>query len=167
MAFRREVLAELGGFRDDYPGTALREDTDIFLRARKLGRTIVFAPAAVVDHKPAPHVRGARFDTRYKLYGRRNHVVLLAREAGVGGALLWRWIGHDIRQAGRASTLRRRVLKLGVTAVGIGWGLAVLPRQARWRPSPPRRDDPAGQDLRRRLSGADQPSSSADGAGPG
>ena len=34
MAFRREVLAELGGFRDDYPGTALREDTDIFLRAR-------------------------------------------------------------------------------------------------------------------------------------
>ena len=34
MSFRRAVLAELGGFRDDYPGTALREDTDVFLRVR-------------------------------------------------------------------------------------------------------------------------------------
>ena len=42
----------------------------------------VFAPLAVVDHLPAPHVKGRRFDTRYKLYGRRNHMVMLARYAG-------------------------------------------------------------------------------------
>jgi FkbM family methyltransferase len=152
MAFRRDVLADLGGFRDDYPGTALREDTDVFLRVRKLGGMAVFAPDAVVDHKPAPHVKGARFDTRYKLYGRRNHVVLLAREGGVGGRLLWRWIGGEIRSVLAAGGLRYSALKLGVTVAGIGWGLAVLPRYAGWRASRPERNDLVGRDIRQRLS---------------
>ena len=159
MAFRRDVLAELGGFRDDYPGTALREDTDVFLRARKLGCAIVFAPAAVVDHKPAPHVKGARFDTRYKLYGRRNHVVLLAREGGIGGGLLWRWVGHELRTAAVTDGVRRRVLRIGVTLAGIGWGLVVLPRYAGWSPTPARRTDAVGDELRRRLSRGHQPGS--------
>jgi len=137
MAFRREVLAALGGFRDDYPGTALREDTDVFLRVRKLGRKAVFAPDAVVEHRPAPHVTGTRFDTRYKLFGRRNHVVLLAREGGIGGRLLWRWIWQEIRSALQADGFRYRALKLGVTVVGIGWGLVVLPKYAGWRGTRP------------------------------
>ena len=152
MAFRREVLAALGGFRDDYPGTALREDTDVFLRVRKLGRKAVFAPDAVVEHSPAPHVKGARFDTRYKLFGRRNHVVLLAREGGAGGRLLWRWVGKEIRSALQADGLRYRVLKLGVTVAGIGWGLAVLPKYAGWRGARPERNDLLGRELRRLLS---------------
>lgn len=83
MSFTRDVLAELGGFRDDYPGTALREDTDMFLRVKALGARVLYDPAVVVSHLPAPHVRGARFDTRYKLYGRRNHMVLLTRNRAV------------------------------------------------------------------------------------
>ena len=152
MAFRREVLAALGGFRDDYPGTALREDTDVFLRVRKLGRKAVFAPDAVVDHSPAPHVKGARFDTRYKLFGRRNHVVLLAREGGAGGRLLWRWVWKEIRSALQADGLRYRALKLGVTVAGIGWGLVVLPKYAGWREMRPERNDSLGRELRRLLS---------------
>ncbi|GAA1059039.1 glycosyltransferase family 2 protein [Agromyces bracchium] len=153
MSFRRSVLAELGGFRDDYPGTALREDTDIFLRVRALGARSVFAPAAVVDHRPAPHVRGARFDTRYKLYGRRNHMVLLAREAGIGSRTLWNWVGAQFRNVGSASGLRARVMRLAVTIVGVAWGAGAMLKDARWRPTPPRRRDRTGDELRRILSG--------------
>ena len=97
MSFRRSVLARLGGFRDDYPGTAMREDTDIYLRVRRLGGRAVFSPDAVVDHLPAPHAKGRRFDTRYKLYARRNHMVLLARDAGIRSPQLRRWIAREYR----------------------------------------------------------------------
>lgn len=148
MSFRRSVLAELGGFRDDYPGTALREDTDIFLRLRALGRRAVFAPDAAVDHLPAPHVRGARFDTRYKLYGRRNHMVLLARDGGLGSPQLRRWVGGQFAAVGRSRGLAAKAKRLGVTVVGIAWGSGAAVRQARWRPLPPRRDDALGRELR-------------------
>ena len=148
MTFRRSVLAELGGFRDDYPGTALREDTDVFLRVGALGGRVVYEPRAAVDHRPAPHVRGARFDTRYKLYGRRNHVVLLARHAGVSSPVLRRWIGGQLLNTLRAHGVRRRLLRLGVTLAGIGWGLLALPGAAGLRPTPPRREDARGRELR-------------------
>jgi GT2 family glycosyltransferase len=151
MAFRRSVLAELGGFRDDYPGTALREDTDIYLRVQAVGGRAVFAPDAVVDHLPAPHVRGARFDTRYKLYGRRNHVVLLARNRGIGSPLLPRWVKRELAAVRDADGATARVKRLAAVLVGIGWGAAALPRSARWRPLDPRRTDRAGNALRTAL----------------
>ena len=152
MSFRRSVLARLGGFRDDYPGTAMREDTDVYLRIQRLGGTAVFAPDAVVDHLPAAHVKGARFDTRYKLYARRNHVVLLARHGGIRSPLLRRWIARELREVAQAPGLRRRVQRLGVTVLGIVWGAAAMLRQARWAPLPPERTDPAGRELRATLS---------------
>ena len=146
MSFRREMLARLGGFRDDYPGTAMREDTDIFLRVKRVGGRTVFAPDAVVDHLPAPHVKGRRFDTRYKLYGRRNHMVLLARYAGLRSPLLRRWIAADLRAIRDAGGLLRRVQRLGVSILGIVWGFGAAIRQARWAPLPAER---AGQDAER------------------
>lgn len=151
MAFRRSVLADLGGFRDDYPGTALREDTDVFLRIRAIGGRAVFAPDAAVDHLPAPHVRGARFDTRYKLYGRRNHMVLLARHGGIRSPSLRRWTAGQFASVGRARGLAAKGRRLGVTIVGVAWGAAAVLRSARWNPLPPRRDDPAGRRLRAAL----------------
>ncbi|GAA2032763.1 hypothetical protein GCM10009819_16020 [Agromyces tropicus] len=151
MSFRRSVLAELGGFRDDYPGTALREDTDVFLRVRALGGRAVFAPDAAVDHLPAPHVRGARFDTRYKLYGRRNHMVLLARDGGLGSAQLRRWVGGQFAAVGRSHGLAAKAKRLGVTVVGVAWGAGAAARQAKWHPLPPRREDALGRELRAAL----------------
>lgn len=148
MSFRRSVLAELGGFRDDYPGTALREDTDVFLRIRAIGGRAVFAPDAAVDHLPAPHVRGARFDTRYKLYGRRNHMVLLARDGGIRSPILWRWVGVQFGAVARARGLGAKLRRFGVTVVGIAWGMAAALRSSAWHPSPPRRDDALGRELR-------------------
>lgn len=153
MSFRRSVLAELGGFRDDYPGTALREDTDIFLRVRAIGGRSVFDPAAVVDHLPAPHVHGARFDTRYKLYGRRNHMVLLARDGGIGSAMLRRWVLGQLTGVARAKGASAKAKRLAVNVVGLGWGAVAVLGSARWRPLPPRRTDRVGHELRRRLGG--------------
>lgn len=154
MSFRRSVLADLGGFRDDYPGTAIREDTDIFLRIRALGGRVVFDPNAAVDHLPAPHVRGARFDTRYKLYGRRNHMVLLARHDGIRSPMLRKWARGQFRAIWRAEGLAARVRRFGVTVMGVAWGSVAMLRGASWRPLPARRDDALGRELRGLLSGA-------------
>jgi len=151
MSFRRSVLATLGGFRDDYPGTALREDTDMFLRIRALGGRVVFARDAAVDHLPAPHVRGARFDTRYKLYGRRNHMVLLARNDGIASPRLRRWMKRQFASVVAADGIAGKIRRLGVTSLGLAWGTIAVPRYARWGPLPPRRDDARGQELRRLL----------------
>lgn len=152
MSFRREMLARLGGFRDDYPGTAMREDTDIFLRVKALGGRTIFAPDAVVDHLPAPHVKGRRFDTRYKLYGRRNHMVLLARYDGIRSPLLRRWIVADVRAIGRAGGMLRSIQRLGVTLLGIAWGAGAALRQAKWAPLPPERHDAAAERIRAALT---------------
>ncbi len=152
MSFRRSMLALLGGLRDDYPGTAMREDTDIFLRVKRAGGRAVFVPDAVVDHLPAPHVKGQRFDTRYKLYARRNHMVLLARDSGIRSPSLRRWIVREFGGVAEAPGLWRKVRRFGVTALGVAWGAAAMVRQARWGPTPPARDDPAGQALRALLS---------------
>jgi len=146
MSFRREMLARLGGFRDDYPGTAMREDTDMFLRVKALGGRTLFVPDAVVDHLPAQHVKGRRFDTRYKLYGRRNHMVLLARYDGLRSPLLRRWVTADLRAIARAGGMLRGIQRLGVSVLGIAWGAGAALRQARWAPLPPeRRDEAAGR----------------------
>jgi GT2 family glycosyltransferase len=152
MSFRRSVLAELGGFRDDYPGTAMREDTDVFLRVGRLGQRAVFAPEAVVDHLPAPHVRGTRFDLRYELYGRRNHMVLLARDKGIRSLILRRWILREFRGIGRAPKLRSKTRRLAVSLGGVLWGGAAMVRQARWAPMSPQRTDQLGDELRHILS---------------
>jgi len=152
MSFRREILARLGGFRDDYPGTAMREDTDVFLRVKRAGGRAVFAPDAVVDHLPAPHVKGKRFDTRYKLYARRNHMVLLARDGGIRSPSLRRWVGRQFRTVGDAPNPWRMLRRLGVIALGIAWGAGAVVRQARWAPTPPARNDDTGRELRALLS---------------
>lgn len=151
MSFRREMLARLGGFRDDYPGTAMREDTDMFLRVKRVGGVTVFAPLAVVDHLPAPHVKGRRFDTRYKLYGRRNHMVMLARYAGRRSPLLRRWIASDLRAVLRAGGPLRCLQRLGVSLIGIAWGTVAALRQAAARPLPPERHDAYAQAIRAAL----------------
>lgn len=152
MSFRRTVLARLGGFRDDYPGTALREDTDIFLRIRRLGLTAYFDPHVVVDHRPAPHIRGARFDTRYKLYGRRNHMVLLARDGGLRSPLLRRWTAQQVRSIAGASGPSARIRRAGVVALGLGFGVIGLIHQSRLGPTDPVRNNAQAELIRRALA---------------
>lgn len=50
MSFRREVFAAVGGFDVAFGGSAIGEETDFCLRARRAGFRLVFEPAAAVDH---------------------------------------------------------------------------------------------------------------------
>lgn len=82
MSMRRRVIEELGGIRDYYPGTCLREESDIALRARAAGHRLLYTPDAVVRHVGGTYAKGHRFDRRYEYYAARNHAVLLLTALG-------------------------------------------------------------------------------------
>jgi GT2 family glycosyltransferase len=100
MSVRRTALAEIGGIVDLYPGTCLREESDIMLRLGRAGHRIVYTPAALVEHVAAPYTKGARFDVRYTYYSHRNHVVLLSHAFGMGAPVLRRYYGTALRGVG-------------------------------------------------------------------
>lgn len=146
MSFRRDVLAELGGFRDDFPGTALREDTDMFLRVRALGYRAVFVPDAVAVHVAAPHVKGERFDWRYVFWGRHNHALLLARNVGVFSSCFRRWLATAVATSFTVSgrSLPRKVFRTAASLAGLLAGLGtVILKKALGPQLPQRRDDEA------------------------
>ena len=102
MSVRMSVVRALGGIRDLYPGTCLREETDIALRIRRAGLRIAYTPFAVVRHVAGVYAKGRRFDTRYRYYGARNHVVLLATTLGYRDPHFRSWLRTAARQAGRS-----------------------------------------------------------------
>ncbi|MCW3051905.1 MAG: hypothetical protein JWN14_1075 [Chthonomonadales bacterium] len=130
MSFRREVLARLGGFREDFPGiSGVCEDTDMSLRVRKLGYTILFTPEAVVDHIAAPQAIGKRFDTRYTYNGHRNRIVMLISNFGLFSPIVVLCIFHSLWRGLYSLGRFLRGLKPGFLALAhlgaIAGGLAV------------------------------------------
>ncbi|MCX6792180.1 MAG: glycosyltransferase [Candidatus Gottesmanbacteria bacterium] len=59
MCWRRDVYIALGGVDERFTGNALREETDLSLRAKTLGYKIIFEPKAVVEHHRT-EIGGAR-----------------------------------------------------------------------------------------------------------
>lgn len=90
MSYRRDALLALGGIRDGFPGTCLREETDIALRLRRAGWRLVYQPRAHVLHVPGRYAKGRRFDLRYHYYARRNDMVLFLWNFGWRSPLPWR-----------------------------------------------------------------------------
>ena len=64
MSFRKEALFRINGFDPKYKGNYYREETDLCLRASKLGK-IIFEPNAVAYHTTARH-GGTRDISRLK-----------------------------------------------------------------------------------------------------
>ena len=108
MSVRRDLVEALGGIHDHYPGTCLREETDIALRMKLAGHHIVYTPDAVVRHVGGTYAKGHRFDMRYRYYGSRNHAVLLAHNLG----LLDRHTLGNLRTVGKSivADVRRAAL---------------------------------------------------------
>ncbi len=141
MAFRRSVLDEIGGIRDGYRGTCLREETDLCLRVTGAGYRLVYAPDAVVEHVAAQYAKGERFDLRYAYWAQKNHLILLMRNFGPRHPLVRRYLSssarlawHDCRAHARQGWSDARVV---VTAPGRpgppgvpppGWGSSPSPR---------------------------------------
>ncbi len=106
MSILRSALKEVGGIRDLYPGSCLREESDPVLRIRQAGYRIVFTPTAAVDHMAGQYAKGRRFDTRYNYYGARNHVVLLTQVFGFPHPIVRRYLLDEsvriVREVGKA-----------------------------------------------------------------
>jgi GT2 family glycosyltransferase len=132
MSYRTALARELGGVRDFYPGTCLREDADMPLRIRRAGFDVVFTPYAVVRHVAGEYPRGRRFDYRYRFYGARNHVVLLVTALGWRDAHVRRYartvssrivvqFGRGVAAVWRRRSARAKVrgLLAGISQAGI------------------------------------------------
>lgn len=141
MSIRRSIANELGGIHDHYPGTCLREETDMLLRMRRAGYRAVYTPDAAVEHVAGPYARGRRFDLRYTYYGSRNHVVLLARTLGLRDRHTRRYVASAavevvdqsesavralLRRSGKSTRARFRAAGGGaLRATALGAGLVV------------------------------------------
>jgi GT2 family glycosyltransferase len=129
MSLRMSVVAGLGGIHDYYPGTCLREESEIALRARMAGWRLVYTPHAVVEHVAGTYAKGRRFDARYAYFAQRNHIVLLARVVGRADPRFTRYVRVALRQvyddvayAWRALA-RRQLVGAGSVVSGLGRGL--------------------------------------------
>lgn len=103
MSVRTDVLRSFGGIHDYYPGTCLREDSDLAFRVRKAGYHVVYAPDAVVLHVAGQYSKGTRFDLRYRFYASRNHILLLTTTLGWSDPHLIRYLGSTISEAPRTA----------------------------------------------------------------
>lgn len=153
MSWRRQILVENGGFREDYP-ELLRGETDLAFRVAKAGWQIIFQPAAVVRHVSGPYYKGSRLDLRYSYYGNRNHVIMLIRNLGPDDPRVRRYLGvattrlrHRLNEAIRPTSTNQRQYPLGrrlagalahsaATTVGLVVGTAVGYRK--WRADAPK-----------------------------
>ena len=154
MSFRREVLAELGGLRDDYTGTEVREETDVCFRVGKLGQRVVWTPRAVVDHVAAPQAKGKRLDLRYHFYSRRNHIACLGRNFGLNAPVLRRYFFRTLRGAFKRFGQRPKVapIYLAVEIAGFFAGLSASLVLLKRDGGDIRRRDAMGEKLRAHLS---------------
>jgi len=153
MSFPRAVIARLGGFREDFRGlSSLCEDSDMCLRVRALGYTLLFQPDACVDHVGAPQPAGQRFNARYQYYHRRNSFLMLIRNFG----LSWIVLRFPVAAAAQATRDFLRGIasasgRLTASLAGLAVGLASGIRAAAGERLDPVRHDAAARQLRAAL----------------
>ena len=128
MSFRRAALERIGGIRDGYRGTCIREETDLCLQVTAAGYRLVYAPDAVVEHVAAPYAKGSRFDLRYAYWAQKNHLILLIRHFGSSAA----------RSCGATSPRRPRVSSGTVRNGPAGPGAAPVIGTSPVQPAPRR-----------------------------
>lgn len=130
MSVRRSAVELVGGIHDHFPGTCLREETDIVLRLARAGYRVLYTPEAVVLHVGGTYAKGRRFDARYQYYAARNHVVLLVHALGPGDPRTRRYfwtvathVGSELAAAVRAPFEHSRPT-LGRKSRGVAGGLS-------------------------------------------
>lgn len=68
MAWRKDILQQLGGFDEQFTGNALREESDMSLRAKKNGYKVVFNPEVEVLHVRAESGGARKTEGRLQWY---------------------------------------------------------------------------------------------------
>jgi len=67
-AWKKDIFKGVGGFDEQFTGNAMREESDLSLRIKKLGYRIVFDPTATVVHIREPHGGARKADDRFYWY---------------------------------------------------------------------------------------------------
>lgn len=82
MSFRRGVFERVGGFDRAYGGSAIGEETDFCLRARRAGFRFVFEPRAALEHLhlPTGGCRAPQFED-WLYWHSHNSVLFVLRHA--------------------------------------------------------------------------------------
>ena len=82
MSFRRIVFEKVGGFDKTYGGSAIGEETDFCLRARRAGFRFLFEPRASLEHLhlPTGGCRAPRFE-EWLYWHSHNSVLFVLRHA--------------------------------------------------------------------------------------
>ncbi len=106
MSFRRAALDRIGGIRDGYGGTCIREETDLCLQVAHEGYRLIYTPDAVVEHVAGPYAKGQRFDLRYAYWAQKNHLILLIRNFGLTAPIVRAYLCSSLRQAVTESSAR-------------------------------------------------------------
>ena len=92
MSFRKEPFIRLGGFDENYVGTAYREETDFCVRVKTLGE-LLFVPAAMVDHLEEPYGGNSPSSFRdWNYWYHRNNTYFYLKNFGPVSRL--RWLRH-------------------------------------------------------------------------
>ena len=159
MSMRASVVGELGGFRDDMaPGPfGICEETELCVRAKRLGYRLIFNPAVCADHVGARQPGGRRFSPKYSFYHAKNNFVMIIRNYGIGslaarhGVAICGQSGREFtRKVGGATA--HLVCSAAGLVVGLVAGVFWLSRTG----SAPTRADAEGRLIGRQLSGTDR-----------
>jgi GT2 family glycosyltransferase len=67
-AWKKDVFEKVGGFDEQFSGNAMREESDLSLRIKKIGYKIIFDPTAPVVHLREPHGGARKADDRLSWY---------------------------------------------------------------------------------------------------
>ena len=138
MWIRLSLLQRLGGFREYFPGTSACEDTDLFLRARRLSARAWLVRNAVVTHVAAPQEGGQRFDKRYTYWTAHNRAMLFGADLGIWSRLFWRRFAAELaRNLSYGGAPQRRIARTLIVAVAWLRGTASIRRIAGTGPVSP------------------------------
>jgi len=143
MSFRASTLAEVGGFDLRYGGPNFMEETDLCLRVRRAGWTIVFDPDALVHHRNAPrdgNLTRRALDPRGEFWSARSRAyfawkMLPATFAVVRYNALGILKMHATRAIQRRSSAHAQAALLQTAGLILGtidWLRAGRPRQPLW-----------------------------------
>ncbi len=159
MSFRRDVLARLGGFRENYTATCNCEETDMCSRVKKLGFSISFNPKACVEHVGAPQAKGRRMDLRYDIFGCRNYLMYLVINYGIFSRFFYLALGYLLYSS--AKDFARKAGGAGLSmicrVIGVATGLCMGLVLRSMHGSAPERRDEEGEKIRRLLSSSPSP----------
>lgn len=111
--FRKDVFEKLNGFDEQFSGNAMREESDLSLRARKLGYKIIFEPKACVEHLREPSGGNRKTEGRMKWYfdffSNETYFFLKHRSLIIVPLILltrWEWMLRCMFGIGREVSLR-------------------------------------------------------------